>query len=234
MRDWWRNDIMGVAGLLVAVVACLATLIGVPEVRNWLGLPPATSTAATPTDQHSSPPADTEPAIGPTVAAPKRIAVSDRIEALEPQPATVRQGVSGVRAEAKDDWGAQEELAKTAAPARERIPDTEEARLEQESRWRAERAQQSREERKATKGLVIFKITPADASLYLDRKLIGSPHELEAGIWIEEGGHSLAIVRPGFKSREVTLTVESGEVLNVRLGLQEAETFSQSSVQPAE
>lgn len=37
-KDWSRGDIIGVAGIFIAVLACVAAVIVVPEVRSWLGL----------------------------------------------------------------------------------------------------------------------------------------------------------------------------------------------------
>jgi hypothetical protein len=65
--------------------------------------------------------------------------------------------------------------------------------------------------------------TPEDASIYLDGKFIGTLSDLKSlqrGLWIQSGGHSLAIVRPGYKTREVTLIVIGGDSTDVEVELQ--------------
>ncbi len=56
MKGWTRDQIIAIAGLLVAIVACIADLVVVPEVRRWFGLESSTT----------PPPVDTVVPVSPT------------------------------------------------------------------------------------------------------------------------------------------------------------------------
>ncbi len=71
-------------------------------------------------------------------------------------------------------------------------------------------------------GRVRLTISPEDATVYLDGRLLGSGKELgglRAGLIVEPGNHLLEVVRPGFESRRLEFQVEEGEevVLSVQL-----------------
>ena len=134
MRNWSRNDAIAINSLLVGVIACLATLIMVPEVRKAMGLerPPA---AGQPSDPQASPPTGTveaaplqsaPAATGPSTARPASAQVS--------QPAAIPQTESGTGA-APDDAGDRDTPAEAVeTPAPERTPDPEEALREEAAR----------------------------------------------------------------------------------------------------
>ena len=77
-------------------------------------------------------------------------------------------------------------------------------------------------------GFMRIQIKPADASVYLDRELLGSAAKL-AGLHgemrIEAGVHRIEAVRPGFRAGSKRILVGEGEHLTVELELQkEGET----------
>lgn len=191
--------------------------------------------------QQASPPTETvEPAPLQSAPAATGLSTASPASAQVSQPAAVSQTESGTGAAAADTWGA-EKVVETPEP--ERTPDSEEALREEAARRAARenpvrardwdealqreallreqgtRERDNRDRPAALKGLVIFKVTPSDASIYVDHKFIGTSRDLAEGIWIQKGDHSLAIVRPGYTARELTLTV-TGESLDVEIDLQ--------------
>jgi hypothetical protein len=64
---------------------------------------------------------------------------------------------------------------------------------------------------------VSFVIEPADASVYLDGKLVGSAAELQKSdkLLLDVGEHTLEVIRPGYKPHQQTFIVESGKTLNL-------------------
>jgi hypothetical protein len=69
---------------------------------------------------------------------------------------------------------------------------------------------------------VSFVIEPADASVYLNGKLIGSAAELQQSdkLLIDAGEHTLEVIRPGYKPHKQTFSVESGKTLNLDVNLE--------------
>lgn len=77
---WSRQDTFAFVALLLAVAGCLATVM-VPEVRDFFGLEPESSSS--PPDQKGSPPATAEPASGQ--AGPASSADASDINTVGPQ-----------------------------------------------------------------------------------------------------------------------------------------------------
>lgn len=72
-------------------------------------------------------------------------------------------------------------------------------------------------------GRLKLEIAPADASIYLDGRFLGSGQEvarLRSGLMVSPGEHTLEIVRPGFDSREIAFTIESGEETVLEIDLE--------------
>jgi hypothetical protein len=68
-----------------------------------------------------------------------------------------------------------------------------------------------------------LRVTPADASVYLDGNFFGTARELEqlsAGLVLAPGSHRLQVVRPGFRSEEVVFDSDPGEALELRVDLE--------------
>lgn len=61
---------------------------------------------------------------------------------------------------------------------------------------------------------VLLSVEPADASVYLDGRLVGSSRELKAGLLVEPGTHQIEIVHPSFLTREINFDARAEE--NVR------------------
>ena len=62
-------------------------------------------------------------------------------------------------------------------------------------------------------GRVRLSVLPADASVYLDGRLLGSGDELgrlHAGLVVEAGSHLIEVVRPGYATEQVEFAVEEG------------------------
>lgn len=71
-------------------------------------------------------------------------------------------------------------------------------------------------------GRLEFVIEPADASVYLDGRFLGTGGELDglrAGLMVKPGEHLLEVVRPGFEAQEISLSVEPGEETTVDVSL---------------
>jgi hypothetical protein len=224
MRNWSRNDVIALVTLVVTVITCIVGVI-VPEVRKYFGLSvPAVASEPAP---RTSPRAAAE--LAPTVPASHPaggIASQDSPSTPAPQPD------AGTVAASRVSWGAAGApipedtpvAAEEPAPApRQTYPDTPEGRQEYTAHKRVERAALYREQRAYSKGLVVFKVAPADTSVYVDRKFVGTPRELAAGIWIEAGDHAFALLRPGYQPREGTLSVVAGGSLDVEAQLSRAD-----------
>ena len=70
----------------------------------------------------------------------------------------------------------------------------------------------------ATPGLLVLRISPEDASVYVDGRFFGSARqtgEIELG----PGPHRVEIVRPGFKTVERDVLIEAGRTLTLGLAL---------------
>lgn len=73
-------------------------------------------------------------------------------------------------------------------------------------------------------GRLQFVVEPADATVYLDGRLLGSGEELEAlraGLIVEPGRHTVEVVRPGYSPQEMTIFVEPGGELDLKVRLDE-------------
>lgn len=76
---------------------------------------------------------------------------------------------------------------------------------------------------RAEPGRLRLEIAPADASVYLDGRFVGTGEDLarlRAGLLVDSGRHKLEIVRPGYGSVEREVDVESGEEAELRLELE--------------
>ncbi|MDX1503795.1 MAG: PEGA domain-containing protein [Thermoanaerobaculia bacterium] len=73
-----------------------------------------------------------------------------------------------------------------------------------------------------------IRVEPADASVYLDGRFLGTGGELarlHAGLMVDPGTHELQVVRPGYRPRAERVSVEAGEELELSIVL-EAEAGS--------
>jgi hypothetical protein len=69
-----------------------------------------------------------------------------------------------------------------------------------------------------------LRVTPADASVYLDGNFLGTGREMEqlsAGLVLTPGSHRLQVVRPGYESEDVSFDSDPGEALELRVDLEE-------------
>ncbi len=76
---------------------------------------------------------------------------------------------------------------------------------------------------RAAPGRVRLSVQPADASVYLDGRLLGSGDELtrlHSGLVVEEGSHLLEVVRPGYATERVEFSVESGDEVELEVLLE--------------
>jgi len=127
-----------------------------------------------------------------------------------------------------------EELT-TARLRRERAQDDDEyvfRRRESydEPRWdrdaeRRERTEPAPEEldARADPGRVHLTVEPAEASIYLDGRFIGTGEELgrlRSGLLIDAGEHLVQVVHPKYAPKEETFTVEAGEQIELSLSLE--------------
>lgn len=73
-------------------------------------------------------------------------------------------------------------------------------------------------------GRLGLQIWPEDTAVYLDGHFLGTAGELgqlSAGLLVEPGEHLLELVRPGFVTEEVEVTVEVGEKVDLSFELKE-------------
>ena len=73
-------------------------------------------------------------------------------------------------------------------------------------------------------GRLRLTIAPADATVYLDGRFLGSGEELgrlHAGLIVEPGEHSLEVLRPGFDSQRLEVRVGEGEEVELSVELTE-------------
>lgn len=69
-------------------------------------------------------------------------------------------------------------------------------------------------------GRVRLSVVPADASVYLDGRLLGSGEELarlHAGLVVEAGNHLIEVVRPGYATEQLEFAVEAGDEVELEV-----------------
>jgi len=74
-------------------------------------------------------------------------------------------------------------------------------------------------------GTLSLRVEPADASVYLDGRLLGAAGDLarlRAGLIVDPGPHTLEVVRPGYESARQEFEVDAGEELQLEVDLAEA------------
>ncbi len=70
----------------------------------------------------------------------------------------------------------------------------------------------------AAPGLLNLNVTPADASVYVDGRFVGSARQ--AGeLELRPGRHRIEVVRPGYRTAERDLTIETGRTQTLSLDL---------------
>jgi hypothetical protein len=80
-----------------------------------------------------------------------------------------------------------------------------------------------RSEPRGVPGRLRLEIRPEDASVYLDGRFLGTGSELarlHSGLLVDRGEHRLAVVRPGYRQRELEFTVDPGEDLELEVELE--------------
>ena len=73
-------------------------------------------------------------------------------------------------------------------------------------------------------GRLQLSIRPGDAAVYLDGHFLGTGEELlqlSAGLMVEPGDHVLELVRPGYVTEQVPLSVPAGERIEIDLTLRQ-------------
>jgi hypothetical protein len=76
---------------------------------------------------------------------------------------------------------------------------------------------------RAAPGRVRLNVVPADASVYLDGRLLGSGEELarlHAGLVVDAGGHMLEVVRPGYATERREFAVGEGDEVELEVLLE--------------
>lgn len=69
---------------------------------------------------------------------------------------------------------------------------------------------------------LLLEVTPKDAAVYLDDRLLGSGEDLgrlHAALIVAPGTHRLVVVRPGYKKHEATLSLGAAEETTLRVEL---------------
>ena len=66
-------------------------------------------------------------------------------------------------------------------------------------------------------------MVPADASVYLDGRLLGSGDELgqlHAGLVVDAGSHMIEVVRPGYATKRLEFAVAAGDEVELEVLLE--------------
>jgi len=126
----------------------------------------------------------------------------------------------------------REEIARRGNDGMEDWRDRARRRMEERGRYdqggradRADRADVGAAEADGS-GHLHLEILPADASVYLDGKFVGTGIDLQRvsqGLRLEPGEHRIAVVRPGHKAEEQKLTVAPGEDVDLEIELESME-----------
>lgn len=72
-------------------------------------------------------------------------------------------------------------------------------------------------------GRLALALSPADASVYLDGRFLGTAGELaklSSGLIVDPGEHTLEVVRPGYESDSTEFEVEAGEEVTIEVELE--------------
>lgn len=107
----------------------------------------------------------------------------------------------------------------------ESIAPEEIARKGQDLGSRREDRRSERAERRQSMepGRLRLAVEPADASVYLDGRFLGTGKELSAlhsGLLVQEGMHTLEVVRPGYRAERLELTVSADEEAEIAVILE--------------
>lgn len=155
------------------------------------------------------------------------IDVEDRLERGEPTPPEElfpppterrdarlrREAEQRARAEAEaGDWRRRSEVIRERTEGE----DWEESPADAD-------APESRGEAAEGFASVRLAVEPADASVYLDGRFLGTAGDLvrlRRGLTVDPGEHRLSVVRPGHRQEEVEFTVEAGEAVDLAVTLQ--------------
>jgi len=120
-----------------------------------------------------------------------------------------------------------EDLASTSTAIRdERIRrDRERAeRAEAEEAWRQDSGDAVQGNDPEGVGRLLLAVAPGDSAVYLDGHFLGTGAEisqLSAGLVVEPGQHVIELVRPGYQTEKVPVTVPPGERVTLDLEMQE-------------
>ena len=87
---------------------------------------------------------------------------------------------------------------------------------------KAEAPVRPRAERSAIRPKLSWKVSPDDASVYLDDRFLGSAEDLNArnGTRIPPGKHTVTVIRPGYQTRSVEVEAKEGAALTVAVALE--------------
>jgi hypothetical protein len=110
-----------------------------------------------------------------------------------------------------------DEYAEDRGPDRDELEaerDREERRPREE--WRGRGAAEQGDTR------LVLNVRPADATIYLDDRFVGTATELasESGVAVAPGRHVLVVSRPGYRDRRLEVTVTRGETEKVEITLE--------------
>lgn len=100
------------------------------------------------------------------------------------------------------------------------------ARRRMEERDRYEDDGRTEDRAEDGSGRLRLEVEPADASVYLDGRFVGTGVDLQRsrnGLRLEPGEHRIAVVRPGHKAEEQQFTVAAGEEVELEFELDSLE-----------
>jgi len=114
--------------------------------------------------------------------------------------------------------GLEEERRRAERSDEEAVPREREEGEEDQDAERSSRLPAPSLEGSQTPGLLALRVTPEDASVYVDGRFFGSARQT-GEIELSPGPHRVEIVRPGYRTIERDLVIEAGRTLTLGLAL---------------
>ncbi len=74
----------------------------------------------------------------------------------------------------------------------------------------------------ADTGRLRIHVTPEDAAVYLDDRLLGTAEDLAAsirGVRATEGEHTIVVTRPGYTTKTIPVRAQAGSSVDVSIAL---------------
>jgi PEGA domain len=116
----------------------------------------------------------------------------------------------------RDDWDDDDRYRE------ERRGDVEMERERERDRIERDRADEWRGRSEAREGdaRLSFRVSPADAAIYVDDRFVGTAGELDDEVAVAPGPHTIVVSRPGYRDRRLNVEVSRGEIERIDVTLE--------------